>query len=134
VLEVLGDAWMALGDEVRAGRYLFLTSRDDASSSKATAAFMSSHAVAAEAAVAVRVIDGIDYPPAARFRIAELRARVEAGGGEWRPGRPPHRRPPPLPKSFLRRALGTLAVGLAVVAIPGLWLFGLVSLMTLLLR
>jgi hypothetical protein len=127
VLKVLGDAWAALGDDVRAGRYWFLTGRDDPAANQAVDAFVASHPDAAEAARAVGVLRGVGYAPAAVARISALRSRVEAAGGEWAPGRKSARSPAPRPATWWRKVGGRLMVAVVVFLTIGVWSIGVAA-------
>ncbi|MDQ1681873.1 MAG: hypothetical protein QOH99_414 [Frankiaceae bacterium] len=127
VLEVLGDAWAALGDDVRAGRYWFLTGRDDPAAIQAVDAFVASHPDAAEAARVVGVLPGVGYAPAAVARISALRSRVEAAGGEWTPGRKPARSPAPTPAAGRGKVRRRLMAAVVFFLTIGVWSIGVAA-------
>jgi hypothetical protein len=132
VLDLLGQVCDELGDQVAAGRWWFLTDRDDDAADAARAAFLAVHDQPWKAANALRVrAPATAYPPAARARLADLAERVRVGGGTWVPGRPASLTPPEAPKPGGHAWVDLMVTGALLVGTVGVWLVGAIALVAL---
>ena len=85
-LELLGEVLYAMGDLPRAGRYWFMTARDDADATRALGALRTRYPRPEQLLAALRVREEPDgYPPIAVDRFHSLRAQAAARGFRWAP-------------------------------------------------
>jgi hypothetical protein len=135
VLALLGEVYLRMGDGPEAGRWLFLTERDDEAARGAIAAFRERYALGQllPRVPAYRPIE--EYPPRVRARLRELQVDARAHGLEWEPPkrRRSRRGARDIPPGDLRWT-DRLVVGGIVAALVGPWLFGAARAVELLLR
>jgi hypothetical protein len=89
LLGLMGDVYFAMGDLPQAGRYWWLTDRDDERANAAAAAFyerFGTHEIDVLRALPRPTIADA-YPPAVRARYEALVDAVREGGLEWKPPR-----------------------------------------------
>ena len=85
-LELLGEVLFQMGDLPRAGRYWFMTARDDERARLAFDALRSIYPQPELLLAALRLREEpVGYPPTAVERFEALRAAAAARGFRWRP-------------------------------------------------
>ncbi|WP_239395999.1 DUF6584 family protein [Frankia sp. CiP3] len=130
-LDLLGQICRDLGDEIAAGRWWFLSARDDPAADAARAAFLAAHSQPWKAANALKVRAPAEaFPTVVQARLAELAGRVEAAGGSWVPGQRAPLQPLPSTQTWSWR--DTLVIAGLLLSTVGVWLVGLVTLIVLL--
>lgn len=81
ILSLLGDVYLHLGDPASAGRFLFMTERDDPEADAALQAFACRHGGdAAQMFRRLKVVDASLLPPGAQERVLDLQAEARALG------------------------------------------------------
>ncbi len=127
VLDALGEVNYRMGDTPAAGRYWFLTERDDEAATRAIDAMYERYgrtAIAFTDALPVRDSIG-SFPPRVQERLRALQAAARKEGFTWEPKRRDSgRQPQPMIGPF-REALTIIAVVLLTL---GIWIVGLVTL------
>ena len=127
VLDALGDVNYRMGDMPAAGRYWFLTERDDEAATRAIDTMYERYGRTAIALIdALPVRDSIEsFPLRVQERLRALQARARTEGFTWEPKRGTRSKEPQPKIGPLREALITTAVVLVTL---GIWIVGLVTL------
>lgn len=119
-LELLGDVHLAMGDPPEAGRWLYLTRREDEAALAAIAAFEARFPVYQLVRQVPAYAPPEAYPSAGATRLRKLADVARAEGIEWRPkvrrGKG-HRDPQPRERAsgqWTDELVGTVAVGALV--------------------
>ncbi|WP_322754838.1 DUF6584 family protein [Frankia sp. Cas3] len=129
-LDLLGAVCRELGDEVAAGRWWFLSARDDPEADAARAAFLAAQAEPWKAANALRVRAPAEaFPAEVQVRLADLVSEVAAAGGSWVPGQ----RAPLTPSTATQTWSWTdsFVMGGILLSTVGVWLVGVITLVVL---
>lgn len=129
-LELLIDAYLAMGDLPAAGRWLMLSERDDARARSARALFESRHRRAGDLARSIPAKPPLEgYPHTVRERLLAIGAEARAAGAQaaWMRSADAQ---PDVPRTAATLSLRScLADSLAMLAVAGIavvpWLLGL---------
>lgn len=121
-LELLGSVYYEMGDLPNAGRYWFLTDRNDSQTEEAQAALHDRYPFPELLRHIPARAPAEDYPPQVQVRIEELKTRADRGGAGWKPGQGTHIPPP---KTAGANLGDVVMIAIFLILGPGLWLLGI---------